>query len=93
MPEIAGAVINPKLDAFDGYDAAKIVEDEQLFVETIFEIGGFNTKALDNGPYTIKEASIQGNYIELGVFGGEWYMLGKSTVQNKDKDNILQIRT
>jgi len=85
MPEIAGVVIVPKLDVFDGYDAAKIVEDERLFVEMIFEIGGFNKKALDNGPYTIEEASIQGEYIELGVFGGEWYMLGKSAVQNKDR--------
>jgi len=28
MPEIAGVVIVPKLDVFDGYDAAKIIEDE-----------------------------------------------------------------
>lgn len=92
MSEIAGVVIIPKLDAFDGVNAEAIVEDERSFVETIFEIGGFNKKALDNGPYTIEEATIQDKYIELGVFGGEWYMLGKSAVQNKDRQLELYAR-
>lgn len=69
----------------NGVTPVSFVEDERSFVETIFEIGGFNKKALDNGPYIIEEVSIQNNYIELGVFGGEWYMLGKSAIQDKDK--------
>ena len=85
MSEMWGMVVIPRQGALGSFETNEIVADEMPFVEAIFDVGGFNQGALNNGTYTIENAAIQGDYIELEVSGGEWYLVGKSAVTNSDR--------
>ncbi|MGD9170518.1 MAG: hypothetical protein PVI97_10735 [Candidatus Thiodiazotropha sp.] len=88
MPEVGGIIIVPNLDEFQDFDIANIALDNRAFVEKMFEVGGFNKKALINGSYSIEEAILLGGYIKLSVFGPEWLPVAASAMR---KDRFLEL--
>lgn len=81
MPEVGGTVIIPILKEFKEFNIANIPAENSLFIERMFEVGGFNKKALINGSYSIEEAVSLNGYIMLSIFGSEWLPFAVSAMK------------